>query len=171
MNTIKKLCCIVVILFTTNQMQAQDALFSQFHYTPTYFNPALTGCGKNNLRLSAVSKIQWFNLYKPYRYFSGGLDYAMYDMNQRNILNMGLNVNSSSKGYLGHTNISGIVGRSFGTNTEDCSDWFLSIALQAGVSFIKVNPDQFVFADQLNQTGITGDPSQVDLFKTFNNKN
>jgi type IX secretion system PorP/SprF family membrane protein len=171
MNTIKKLCFIVVILLMTHQMQAQDALFTQFHYTPTYFNPGLTGCGKNNLRLSAVSKMQWFNLYKPYRYFSGGLDYAMYDMNQRNILNMGLNVNSSNKGYLGHTNISGIVGRSFGTNTVDCSDWFFSIALQAGVSFIKVNPDQFVFADQLDQTGIIGDPSQVDLFKTFNNKN
>jgi type IX secretion system PorP/SprF family membrane protein len=170
MNTIKNYLSVCVLLLCFNLSSAQDALFTQFHYTPTYFNPALAGCGKNNLRLSAASKMQWFNLYKPFRYFSSGLDYAIYDNNQRNVLNMGLNVGSSNKGYLNHTDISGIVGRSFGTNTTDCSNWFLSVALQAGASFLRVKPDQFVFVDQINQTGITGELSSVDLFKTFNNK-
>jgi hypothetical protein len=168
---IKNYLLLLVMVLLLNTAKAQDALFTQFHYTPTSFNPSLTGCGKNNLRLSAVSKVQWFNLYKPYKYLSGGLDYSMYDANQRNILNMGLNVNHSNKGSLSNSNISAIVGRSFGTNTEDCSNWFLSLALQAGINFESVNPDQFVFSDQIDQTGITGNASQVDLFKTFNNKN
>lgn len=167
MNKIILILMVISMPFTS---KAQDPLFSQFNYTPVYFNPANAGCGKNNLRLSAVTKMQWFNLYKPYKFFSGGLDYSIFDYNERNVLNMALIANSSSKGYLSHTNISGVVGRTFGTNTEDCSNWFLSLAIQAGINFSRVNPDQFVFIDQLNQTGITGDVSDVDLFKTFNRK-
>jgi type IX secretion system PorP/SprF family membrane protein len=164
----------IFIAFLTTlviQTNAQDALYSQFNYAPTYLNPGMAGTGKNNLRLSALSKVQWFNLYKPYKYLFGGLDYSIYDDFNRNVLNLGLNVNHSEKGYLGNTNISGIVGRSFGTNKMDCSSWFLSIALQAGYNFAKVNPNEFVFSDQLDQTGITGIPSTVDLFKTYNTKN
>lgn len=170
MKTINQLIVICCILLSASSLKAQDPIFSQFNFTPTYLNPGLAGTGKNNLRLSAVTKVQWFNLYKPFKYFSGGADLSIYDDNQRNVLNLGLNVNHSNKGYLSNTGISGIVGRSFGTNNSDCSDWFLSLALQAGVHFSRVNPDQFLFIDQINQTGITGDPSQVELFKTFNSK-
>ncbi len=149
---------------------AQDALFSLYQYTPTYMNPAFIGTGKNNLRLSAVTKVQWFNLYKPFKYFSGGADFSIYDDNQRNVLNMGLLVNHSNKGYLKNTGINAIVGRSFGTRNTDCSNWFLSLALQGGIGFNRVNPDKFVFIDQLDQTGITGNASQVDLFQTYGNK-
>ena len=149
---------------------SQDPLFTQFQYTPTYMNPGLIGCGKNNLRISAVTKIQWFNLYKPYKYFSGGADLSIYDDNQRNVLNLGLLANHSNKGWLSNTGIHAIVGRSFGTKNTDCGNWFLSMALQAGIGFNRVSPDKFIFIDQLDQTGITGDPSQVDLFRTFNSK-
>ncbi len=167
----RKIILLLILATAGIQLKAQDALFTQFHYAPVYLNPALAGCGKNNLRLSAVSKMQWFNLYKPYKYFSGAADFSIYDYDQRNVLNMALNVNHSTKGYLGNTNITGVVGRTFGTNNTGCSDWFLSLALQAGYNFAKVNPNQFVFIDQIDQTGITGDPTQVDLFQTFNTKN
>lgn len=171
MKRFNKTLILFCTLLSSFTLMAQDPLFTQFQYTPTYLNPSLAGTGKNNLRLSAVSKMQWFNLYKPYKYFSGGADLSIYDDFQRNILNLGLNVNHSSKGYLSNTGINGIVGRSFGTKNSDCSNWFLSLALQAGINFSRVNPDQFLFIDQLNQTGITGNASQVDLFKTFNSKN
>ncbi len=150
---------------------AQDALFTQFHYAPVNFNPGLTGCGKNNLRVTGVTKMQWFNLYKPYKFIAGSVDLSVYDDWLRNVVNLGLAVNHSSKGYLSNTNISGIVGRSFGTNNGDCSNWFLSMALQAGVTLSSVNPKGFVFIDQLDQNGMTGDPSQVDLFTSYTNKN
>ena len=166
----KKLIVVCWALFTAFVSQGQDALFTQFQYTPTYINPAFAGCGKNNLRMSAVTKVQWFNLYKPFKYFSGGLDLSIYDYNQRNVLNMGLLANHSSKGGLGNTNIFGIVGRSFGTNNADCSNWFLSLALQGGICFTNVKPDEYIFIDQLDQTGIISNPSQVELFKTANSK-
>jgi type IX secretion system PorP/SprF family membrane protein len=170
MKSTIKLLLIQAMLLLSVTVIAQDALFTQYNFTPTTLNPGLAGTGKNNLRLSAVTKMQWFNLYKPFKYFAGGADLSIYDDNQRNVLNLGLNLDHSSKGYLKNTAISGIVGRSFGTKNTDCSNWFLSLALQAGIGINRVNPDQFIFIDQLNQTGIIGSPSQVDLFKTFNSK-
>lgn len=150
---------------------AQDPLFTQFHYAPVYLNPALTGTGKNNLRLSAISKMQWFNLYKPFKYIAGAVDLSVYDDYLRNVVNLGLAVNHTSKGYLSNTNISGVVGRSFGTNNGNCANWFLSLALQAGYTFGRVNTKEFVFIDQLDQGGITGEMSGVDLFINATNKN
>lgn len=163
------LSLVFATIFT--ESDAQDALFTQFYYAPVYLNPGLTGCGKNNLRLSAITKMQWFNLYKPYKYIAAAADYSLYDDYQRNIVNTALLINHSGKGYLNNTNISGILGRSFGTNNGDCSNWFFSAAIQAGVNLANVNTKEFIFIDQLDQNGITSDPTQVDLFKTFTNKN
>jgi type IX secretion system PorP/SprF family membrane protein len=146
---------------------AQDVLYSQFNYNPVNLNPAFAGTGKNNLRISGLSKIQWLNLNSPFRYYSGAIDYSLFDAYQRNILNAGATISSSNRGYLSNTNISGIVGRSFGTNSMFCTDWFLSIALQVGYNFAKVNTDRYVFSDQINQTGLSGNLSEVDLL--FNN--
>ena len=167
---IKKIC-LAFCLLASQSMMSQDVLYSQFNYNPVNLNPGFAGTGKNNLRLSALSKVQWLNLYKPFKYFSGAVDFSAYDYDERNIFNGALNITNSNKGYLSNTNISGVVGRSFGTNTVDCSNWFLSIALQAGYNFAKVDPNKFVFIDQIDQTGYTGNASEVDLFYTNNTKN
>jgi len=162
----------LIILFSLLSILAkgQDVFYTQFHYAPLYLNPAFAGCGKNNLRLSAVSKYQWFNLYKPFKHISAAADLSIYDDFLRNIANVALTVDHSSKGYLNNTNISGIVGRSFGTSNLGCSNWYLSAAIKAGFNFGRVNPDEFLFIDQLDQTGITGNPSQIDLFTANNSK-
>ena len=163
--------CLAICLLTSHTLMSQDVMYSQFNYNPVNLNPGLAGTGKNNLRLSALSKIQWFNLYKPFKYYSGAADFSVYDYNERNVFNAGLNITNSNKGYLSNTNISGIVGRSFGTNNVDCSDWFLSVSLQAGYNFAKVDPNNFLFIDQIDQTGITGNAYEIDLFYTNNTKN
>ncbi len=167
----RKIFLLCVMAMLLGKLTAQDVLFTQFHYAPVYFNPALTGTGKNNLRLSAVTKMQWFNLYKPFKYIAGAIDYAAYDDNLRNVVNLGFAVNHTRKGYLNNTNVSGIVGRSFGTNNGDCSNWYLSLALQAGYTFSKVNTKDLVFIDQLDENGITDNASSVDLFTNATNKN
>ncbi|MFT3681974.1 MAG: PorP/SprF family type IX secretion system membrane protein [Ferruginibacter sp.] len=150
---------------------AQDALFSQYYNSPVYLNPALAGCGKSNMRLSAAAKMQWINLNQPFKYITGAADLSVYDDYLRNVCNLGLIANHSRKGALQNTNISGIVGRNFGTSNETCSNWFLSLALQAGFNFSSVNRDALLFADQIDQNGITGDPSQIDLFRGSDNTN
>ncbi len=169
--TMKKTICLLLFFGTWFGSIAQDPLFTQYQYAPTFLNPAMIGTGKKDLRLSALTKMQWFNLYKPFKYIYGAADYSMFDDIQRNILNLGLNVYHSNKGNLGNTNISGLVGRSFGTNNTNCSNWYLSLALQAGYNFAQVNPNAFIFSDQIDQTGITGSASQVDLFSTPTTKN
>lgn len=171
MKKYKKAFLWIAITVFSSRLSAQDAFFTQVNYSPLYLNPGFVGCGKNNLRLSGLTKMQWFNLYKPFKYITGAVDMSIYDDNLRNIVNLGLFANHSSKGYLRNTNISGILGRSFGTKNQDCSTWFLSLALQAGYTLGSVNTSEFVFIDQLDQNGITGDPSQVDLFGNLTNKN
>lgn len=167
----RKLFLFVILTALGFKLTAQDVLFTQFHYAPVYLNPALTGTGKNNLRLSAVTKMQWFNLYKPFKYVAGAVDYSVYDDYLRNVVNLAFTANHTSKGYLSNTHISGVVGRSFGTSNGNCSNWFLSLALQAGYTFSNVNRKDFVFIDQLDQGGVTGDISSIDLFVNASNKN
>lgn len=167
----KKILILVVIVLTSVCTKAQDALFTQFYYAPVYVNPALAGCGKNNLRLSGLTKMQWFNLYKPYKFITGSVDLSVYDDYLRNIMNLGLVINHSNKGFFNNTNISGIVGRSFGTGNEGCGNWFLSMAVQGGVNLGSVNTKELLFVDQLDQNGITGDASQIDLNFNNNSKN
>ena len=157
-----------LLMIICTAAKAQDALFSQYYNSPLYLNPGLAGCGKSNLRLSAVSKMQWINLNQPFKYVSAAVDYSVYDDYLRNICNLGLIANHSRKGALQNTNISGILGRSFGTSGESCSNWFLSVALQAGFNLGNVNRNHLLFSDQLDQNGITGNPSQVDLFTNGN---
>lgn len=157
------------LLFSTG-VAAQDMFYSQFNYAPLYMNPAFAGCAKNYLRMSGVAKVQWYNLYRPFRYLSAGADMSIYDGDMRNIVNLGATVDHSSKGFLNRTSVSGVLGRSFGIVDEDCAPWFLSIALKAGFNIGRVNPDQFLFIDQLDQTGFTGNPSEIDLFTTNNTR-
>ncbi len=81
---------------------------------------------------------------------AGAVDYSVYDEYLRNVVNLAFTANHSSKGYLSNTHISGVVGRSFGTSNGNCSNWFLSLALQAGYTFSNVNTKDFVFIDQLD---------------------
>ncbi|HMO61075.1 MAG TPA: PorP/SprF family type IX secretion system membrane protein [Ferruginibacter sp.] len=161
-------CILFFLLALQGSAHAQDALFSQYYNTPLYMNPGLTGCGKSNMRLTAAGKMQWMNLNQPFKYFTGAADISFFDDYLRNICNLGAIVNHSRRGALQNTSLSGIVGRSFGTSGESCSNWFLSIALQAGYNFSNVGTNYLLFADQLDQNGITGNPSQVDLFNNGN---
>ncbi len=159
---------IFLTLLVSTALHAQDALFSQYYFSPVYLNPAFTGCAKNNIRLAGAAKMQWLNLNQSYKYVTGAGDISVYDDNLRNICNLGGTITHTSKGFLRNTNISGIVGRSFGTGNENCSNWFLSLAIQAGYTFNNVNSTYLIFSDQLDQNGITGSPSQVDLFQNGN---
>lgn len=164
----RQLLLFLCVVFISTGSTAQDALFSQYYHSPLYLNPAFSGCGKNNLRLSGSSKLQWLNLNQSYKFITGAADLSVYDDYLRNVCNIGGLVTHSSKGFLQTTNVSGIVGRSFGTGNENCSNWFLSLALQAGYTFNRVNNNYLIFADQIDQNGITDDPSQVDIFTNGN---
>ena len=168
---IKKSILFIVFVLLGNLVFCQDALFTQYQYAPLNLNPGLTGGSRNNLRLTGLSKMQWFNLNKPFRFINVAADVAYYDDDERNIVNLGIMANHSSKGGLNNTNISGLISRNFGTNDLDVSNWYLSIGLQAGFTFGSVNPNDFVFMDQLDPNGITGGASQIDLFKISNSRN
>lgn len=166
----KKFIVFIGLIIWGKILFSQDALFTQYQYSPLYLNPALTGGSRNNLRITGLTKMQWFNLYKPFKFINAAADISFYDNDQRNIANLGFMANHSSKGGLNNTSISGLFSRNF-VESSGFAKWYLSLGLQAGYNFSSVNPNGFVFMDQLDQNGITGGMSQIDLFSTTTSKN
>ena len=54
---IRKIINIILVLFITVNINAQEPVFSQFYFNPLYLNPAMSGMDNNfeiNLSLSHV---------------------------------------------------------------------------------------------------------------------
>ncbi len=72
MNILKKLSFVLAGSFIlTNNVEAQDARFSQYYASPMRINPAITGAFEGNWRVSGNYRSQYGTaMYKPYNTFS-----------------------------------------------------------------------------------------------------
>jgi type IX secretion system PorP/SprF family membrane protein len=154
----------IVCLAFVCRANAQDQLFTQFYHSPLYLNPAFTGCGKSDFRASFTSRLQWINLPSPLRSHSLAIDKYFHHPKA----SLGLMATRIDEGYLNNTQLSVIGAKSLGSNEDDCHDWFLNFAIQAGVSWRSANRKRLLFSDQLNEDGPTGQPSQFEPFKYGN---
>ena len=55
---IRKIINIILVLFVSSNINAQEPVFSQFYFNPLYLNPAMSGMD-NNFRLFLNNKNQW----------------------------------------------------------------------------------------------------------------
>lgn len=53
------LCLLISTLFISNNLLAQDPVFSQYYTNPVYANPAMTGLFKGDMRFSFNYRDQW----------------------------------------------------------------------------------------------------------------
>jgi type IX secretion system PorP/SprF family membrane protein len=142
----------------------QDPLFTQFYHSPVYLNPGLTGCGKNDFRLSYTSRVQWMRLPNPMQYHTLAADkYFSYPN-----VSAGAIINHSEEGYIKTTYASLIAAKNFGCDGYNGKDWFFNFAMQFGFAFRNVDKSKLLFGDQLNQAGPNGQQSQVELFQNAN---
>ena len=141
---------------------AQDPSFSQFYNSPLYLNPAFSGCAKNDFRLCFASRLQWLTLQAPLQYYSLSADQYVRKLRA----SAGVIVNRYNEGYLKTTHASFIGTRSFGSNEDDCADWFLNFAFQLGFTQKTINKNKLLFPDQITPTGPTGLPSDVELLQS-----
>jgi type IX secretion system PorP/SprF family membrane protein len=155
---------VIVLLVFVCSARGQDQLFTQFYHSPLYLNPAFTGCSKSDFRASFTSRLQWINLPSPLRSHTLAVDkYFSYPK-----ASVGLIATRIDEGYLNNTQLSVIGAKSLGSDEDNCHDWFLNFAIQAGVSWRNANRKRLLFSDQLNEDGPTGQPSQFEEFKYGN---
>lgn len=94
--SIQHISLIVILFFTTN-ISAQDIHFSQFFANPISYNPANTGFFKGNFRIGVNHKEQWpwaiKGKYTNYNTSSAYADFSILDnkMNKRDWVGIGVN--------------------------------------------------------------------------------
>lgn len=161
----------IIICFSfIHNAYAQDPVFSQPYMSPVYLNPAATGSGDHDLRISAAIRRQWWSIPSHFTYGAFSIDKFIPKLQS----GVGLLLTSSSEGYLKKDGVYLSYAYTFcpGVNTaldEALPQWFLTGAVQFGGAQRHVNYKDLLFADQIDVNGITGEPTGADL-PAYNNR-
>ena len=170
-NTTKmkhKFLLIIVILFsnTATVVFAQDPVFSLPYMSPVYLNPAATGSGDHDLRVSGIIRRQWWTIPSRFTYSVFSIDKYLPSLQS----GIGLMVTHSSEGYIKKTGIYASYAYTFCPGVPSAASngnqpkWFLTGAMQFGGAQRRVNYNDLLFADQINAGGIiTGSESAADV--------
>lgn len=140
-----------------NKVFSQDPAFTQPYMSQVYLNPAATGGGEHDLRVSGILRRQWWTIPSRFTYGVFSVDKFLPRLQS----GLGLMVTTSSEGYLRKTGIYGSYAYSFlpGTglaseNASTCPKWFLSGAFQFGIVQRRIDYSDLLFIDQVNAGGI-----------------
>ena len=124
----------------------QDANFTQFINTPIYFNPALTGANEG-LHTATITRAQWMNLPVQYKAFNFEGDMGIRSIPGIGGFGLSLGQNNEGTGFIQDLQI----GISFSSRIKFSSLFAMQIGLKASVIQKKINWDDFVFSDQINE--------------------
>ncbi len=157
MYLIKNIAVLVlVVLLQYQAVQAQDPVYSQAYLAPINLNPAATGTGDYDLRVSALYRRQWWSIPSQMNYMAFSVDKFLPGINS----GIGLLATNSDEGYLKKTGIYGSYSYTICAGTASAAEnggnprWFWTGGLQFGVGQSRINYDKLVFADELDIRGV-----------------
>lgn len=156
---------IILCIQVTNILYAQDPAFSQPYMAPVYLNPAATGSGDHDLRISAIIRRQWWTIPSNFTYSAFSIDKFIPRLQS----GIGLLVTTSSEGYIRKNGIYVSYAYTFcpGVNpalNDELPRWFLTGAMQFGGAQRHVDYKDLLFADQIDVNGIIpGSVTGADL--------
>ena len=141
--------CLVLACIHWSAAQT-DPHFTQNYTYPTYVNPAMTGGGDGEYRVSAIYRSQWGAVGNPYRTTGVSFD----TRTDKNIA-LGVNLMNQSAGdggfnYLNTYASIAYTGVTFGKNNEHR----MVFALQPGIINRRIDQSKFKWGEQWNP--ITG---------------
>ena len=146
---------LILLLFYSIKIWAQDPFFTQSFNAPLALNPATAGTGEMDLRFTATLKRQWINVPSTMQYAAVGVDRFIKKLHG----GIGLLLTNSKEGYLNKNSLHGIY--SYALCLPNAR---LHLGLQAGVANRSVNYNKLYFSDQIDNTGIIpGAVSGVDI--------
>ncbi|MEO8768904.1 MAG: PorP/SprF family type IX secretion system membrane protein [Ferruginibacter sp.] len=156
-----------MLLFITRfTAVAQDPVFSQPYMAPVYLNPAATGSGDHDLRISGIVRRQWWSIPSRFTYGAFSIDKFLPSLQS----GIGFMATTSSEGYIKKTGLYASYAYTFCPGTSsiasngDMPKWFLTGALQMGWAQRRVDYKDLLFADQIDANGtIPGSTTGADL--------
>lgn len=153
----------IILLMAQIYVRAQDPIFSQPFLAPIYLNPAATGTGNHNLRVSAMYHRHWWSVPSGMNYMQVSVDGFI----PKIYSGWGLMATHSREGYLERN------GAYFSSSYNICSargslygdppKWFWMGGLQGGMAQTKVDYNRLVFPDQLSVNGVLPVASAADF--------
>tara|TARA_B100000963_G_scaffold200516_1_gene174641 strand:+ start:576 stop:1697 length:1122 start_codon:yes stop_codon:yes gene_type:complete len=165
---IKKIFFILTLLFATNNMVAQDPVFSQYLFNPVYLNPALAGMD-NNFRIFMNKRSQWSKI--PSQFNTNSISLDSWQNNTNSALSFLYSNNNEGEAYLRTNNL-------YAGGAYRLFDVFPSpFAWQFGFQYqyISKNIDfsRLVFSDELdnylgNVNSSSFIPPNISSFKSSN---
>lgn len=145
---------------------AQDPVFSQPYMAPVYLNPAATGSGDHDLRVSGIVRRQWWSIPSAFTYSAFSVDKFIPSLQS----GMGIMATTSSEGYIKKTGVYLSYAYTFCPGVSPVASnggqpqWFLTGALQMGMAQRRVDYKNLLFADQIDANGpIPGAETGADL--------
>ena len=167
LTTVKAKCIASLLIFIFLQLpgKAQDPVYSQPFLSPVNLNPAATGAGDYDLRVSAIYRRHWWTIPSQMNYMAFSIDKFIPEISS----GIGLLATKSNEGYLKKTGIYGSYAYTVCSGTESAAanggspKWFWTGGLQFGLAQTRIDYNKLVFADQLNIGGvIPGSVSAAD---------
>jgi type IX secretion system PorP/SprF family membrane protein len=142
-----KTLIVLILLLSGHIVCAQDVTFSQFLYSPSYYNPAATGIdvgmlGTINYRRALI--------YLPSRFetYAVGLDQSIHDTDIKGIGGIGMFVVNNQEGEGSLNTIS--FGVPISARVDLTDQWTLQAGIAPVISQKTINWDHLIFGDQLN---------------------
>ncbi|MDP4292690.1 MAG: PorP/SprF family type IX secretion system membrane protein, partial [Bacteroidota bacterium] len=163
MNRIIKKATIVltVLCLTAKLVHAQDVTFSQFLYSPSYYNPAATGI---DVGLLGTINYRRALIYLPSKFetYAVGLDQSIHDTDIKGIGGVGLFLVNNQEGEGNLNTLS--FGVPFSGRVDLTDQWTLQAGIAPVIYQKTINWDHLIFGDQLNPYyGIVIPQSEVTL--------
>jgi len=151
-KAIRKLGSIGLLLLAINWTAAgqTDPHFTQNYTFPMYINPALTGSGDGEYRVSAIYRTQWGGIVNPYR--TTGISF---DTRTNKNIALGVNLLNQSAGDGGFNYISTYASVAYtGVKFGKDNNHRVVLAMQGGIINRRVDASKFKWGEQWNP--ITG---------------
>ena len=125
-------------LFNVTMANAQDPVYTQTFMSPIYLNPAATGCGDYDVRVSGIYRRQWWSIPSTMNFMAFSVDKFMPSIHT----GVGLIATHSTEGYLTKNGIYGTYAYNICSGTPNAAikpRWFFNGGLQFGLAQTRVN--------------------------------
>lgn len=153
----KMLPPLLLSLFLSMSLQAQDFTFSQFYEQPLLRNPALAGLFTGDLRVSLSYRDQWGSVTVPFRTASMNIEHKLPVGSKHDLITIASQMSVDAAGDIRLKRTQFLPSISFHKSLSEESDTYLTAAFQAGPVSSQFDATQLKMGDQFR--GGSYDPS------------
>ena len=143
----KNLIISLLLIYSGQLVVAQDVTFSQFLYSPSYYNPAATGIDRGMLGTLNYRRAL---MYMPSKFesYAVGIDQSLHDTELKGLGGAGIFVVNNQEGE-GSLNTLAF-GVPIAGRVELTDQWILQAGVAPVIYQKTINWDNLIFGDQLN---------------------